>query len=59
MFDRKNLSKICVVVVKLYREIENDGRIAFTPVEGFVGSLDRLAKNDNGGSLFIDDIINS
>jgi len=47
-------------VFKAYIDTANENRISFLPVESFVGSLDRAAKDvDNGKNIFIDDVVNS
>ena len=59
LLDRKYLNSIGVVVLKAYKELENDNRIKFVPVESFVGSLDKTAKTEKNGTYFIDDVVNS
>jgi len=59
-FDTENLKKIGVVVYKAYLDASEGNKVSFTPVESFVGSLDKDAKNPNTGvSLFIDKIVNT
>jgi hypothetical protein len=43
--DRQYLNQIGIVVFKLYKDSANDDRISFSPIESFVGSLDRNAKD--------------
>lgn len=58
--DRELLQQIGVVVFKLFKDPANNNKIAFTPVESFVGSLDRTAKDQTTGDrIFIDDIVNN
>ena len=49
---------VCVVVFKAFVSTE-DGKIDFTPVETWVGSLDPLGKDEKGRTTFIDTIINN
>ena len=58
MLERKYLNSIGVVVLKAYKETDNDNRIKFVPVESFIGSLDKSAKTEKNGTYFIDDIVN-
>lgn len=59
-FDRANLKKIGVVVYKAYIDPGEGNKIAFEPVEAFVGSLFKEDKNQNTGvTEFIDTIINT
>jgi hypothetical protein len=58
-FDRENLKKIGVVVVKAYLDASAGNKMSFRTVESFVGSLDRNAKNPNtGATVFIDTLVN-
>jgi hypothetical protein len=58
-FDRENMKKIGLVVVKAYLDASEGNKISFQTVESFVGSLDRDAKNPNtGATTFIDTIVN-
>ena len=58
--DREHLNKIGVVVFKLFRDSSNENRISFSPVESFVGSLDREARDETtNAKMFIDDIVNT
>jgi hypothetical protein len=58
-FDTENLKKIGVVVFKAYIDPSEGGKVNFTPVESFCGSLDKDAKNPTtGASTFIDKIVN-
>lgn len=58
-FDSENLKKIGVVVFKAYIDSSEGGKVNFTPVESFCGSLDKDAKNPTtGASTFIDKIVN-
>ena len=49
---------VCVVVFKAFVSTE-DGKIDFTPVETWVGSLDPLGKDEKNRTTFIDTIINN
>ena len=49
---------VCVVVFKAFVSTE-DGKIEFTPVETFVGSLDPEGRNEKGLTTFIDTIVNN
>lgn len=58
--DRTYLKQIGVVVFKMVADPSNDGLINFVPVESFIGSLDRRAKDPvTGKNLFIDEIVNA
>ena len=58
-FDRENMKKIGLVVVKAFLDASEGNKISFQTVESFVGSLDRDAKNPNTGApAFIDTIVN-
>lgn len=60
IFERNNLKKIGVVVFKAYIDAGNGNKIAFEPVESFVGSLNKNDKDPNTGTTtFIDTIINT
>jgi hypothetical protein len=57
--DRQYLNQIGVVVFKAFKDSANENKISFIPVESFVGSLDRSAKDESSGErIFIDDIVN-
>lgn len=59
-FEKNYLKHIGVVVFKAFKDLANDSNISFTPVEAFVGSLDRTAKDKiSHASIFIDDVVNS
>ena len=49
---------VAVVVFKAFVSTE-DGKIEFTPVETFVGSLDPNGRNEKGLTTFIDTIVNN
>lgn len=56
----EHLKKIGVVVFKMFVDDSNNGKIGFTPVESFVGSLNRSAVDVNSGATtFIDRIVNT
>lgn len=58
--DRENMYDIGVVVLRAYLDAAEGNKISFTPIESFVGSLDRNAVNPNTGvTKFIDKIVNS
>lgn len=58
--DRTYLKQIGVVVFRMMSDTSNDGKIIFTPVESFVGSLDRNAKDPvTKSNAFIDEIVNN
>ena len=57
--DRSYLRQIGVIVFKVYRDYANNNKISFTPLESFIGSLDKTAVDSSGKSIFIDKIINS
>lgn len=58
-FDRENMKKIGLVVVKAFLDASEGNRISFQTVESFVGELDRDAKNPNtGATTFIDTLVN-
>ena len=57
--DRQYLNSIGIVVFKLYKDAAAQNKISFMPVESFIGSLDRYAKDETTGQgTFIDDIVN-
>lgn len=57
--DRTYLKQIGIVVFKMVSDSSNDGLINFVPVESFVGSLNRKAKDPiSGKNIFIDTIVN-
>lgn len=59
-FEKDYLKHIGVVVFKAFKDLANDSRISFQPVEAYVGSLDRAAKDKiSHASIFIDDVVNS
>lgn len=49
---------VAVVVFKAFVSTE-DGKLEFTPVETFVGSLDPNGRNEKGLTTFIDTIVNN
>lgn len=54
------LDKVGIVVFKMYVDPANDNKIGFMPVESFVGSFDRKAKNRvTNESMFMDSVVNS
>jgi len=58
--DRKYLKSVGIVVFQAFKDIANNKKLNFSPVESFVGSLDRNARDPSTkASLFIDDIVNS
>lgn len=58
--DREHTKKIGIVVYKAYMDSSEGNKISFSPVESFVGSLNKDDKNSNtGASTFIDNIINT
>lgn len=58
--DREHLKKIGVVVFKVYKDAADDNKISFIPVESFIGSLDREARDETtNAKIFIDDIVNT
>lgn len=59
-FDTEHFKKIGVVVYKAYLDASEGNKVSVTPVESFIGTLDRNAKNPNTNvSLFIDNIVNT
>lgn len=59
-FDKQYLKQVGVVVFRAVRDTANDNKVKLTPVESFVGSLDRNAKDrTTSKNIFIDDIVNS
>ena len=59
-FDRTHLKKVGIIVYQMYCDSSNNNKIAFEPVEAFIGSLDRTARDPvTGASIFIDKIVNS
>ena len=49
---------VCVVVFKAFVSTE-DGKIEFTPVEKWIGSLDPEGRDEKGRTTYIDSIINN
>ena len=59
-YDRENLKKIGLVIYKAYLDPSEGNKVSVTPVEAFVGSLDKDAVNPNTGvTTFLDTIVNS
>lgn len=59
-FDRTNLKKIGLVVYKAFIDSAEGNKIAFQPVEAYVGSLYKDDKDINTGmSTFLDTIVNT
>lgn len=59
-FDSAYLKHIGVVVLKAYKDLDNNGKINYQLLESFVGSLDKSAKDEiTHENIFIDNIINS
>lgn len=57
--DRTYLKQIGIVVFKMVSDTSNEGKINFIPVESFLGSLNRKAKDPiTGKNIFIDNIVN-
>lgn len=57
--DTDQLKLIGVVVFNVMQDPANNQKIMFQLQESFVGSLDKSAKDSDGSSLFIDNIVNS
>ena len=54
------MKHIGVVVFEVFNDTANDSRLSFRPLEAFVGSLDRTAKDPlTNASTFIDNVVNS
>lgn len=53
------MNYVTLAVCQLALSKVNDNKISMTVLETFTGSLDRTAKDDNGKSLFIDNIVNN
>lgn len=54
------MKHIGVVVFEVFKDTANDSRLSFKPLEAFVGSLDRTAKDPlTRASTFIDNVVNS
>ena len=59
-FEKDYMKSIGVVVFKAFKDTANDSRISFTPLEAYVGSLDRTARDKvTEASTFIDNVVNS
>ena len=59
-FEKDHMKDIGVVVFKAFKDTSNDSRISFAPIEAFVGSLDRTARDKiTEASTFIDNVVNS
>jgi len=58
--DRANLKKVGIVVFAVMADKANDNKVCFSPVESFVGSLDRLSRDpQSGASDYIANVVNS
>jgi hypothetical protein len=58
--DRAYLRQIGLVVFKAYIDPSEGNKVNFEPIEAYVGSLDREAKDPaTGASIFIDNIVNN
>ncbi len=58
--NRQYLKQIGVVIFQLYKDSANNKKLNFSPVEAFIGSLDRNDKDEiTNSSIYIDDIINT
>ena len=58
--DRKYLKSIGIVVFQAFKDVANNKKLNFSPVEAFIGSLDRNEKDaTTKASLYIDDVVNS
>lgn len=53
------MNYVTLAVCKLTLSKVNDNKIAMTVLETFTGSLDSTAKDDNGNSVFIDNVVNN
>lgn len=53
------MNYITLAVCQLSLSKVNDNKIAITVLETFTGSLDKNAKDDNGNSIFIDNVVNN
>lgn len=59
-YEKDYMKHIGVVVFEVFKDTANDSRLSFKPLEAFVGSLDRTAKDPlTGASTFIDNVVNS
>lgn len=57
--DDTYLKQIGLVVYRMYIDNSNYGRIKFVPIESYVGSLDRDAKDPiTGTSIYIENVVN-
>lgn len=57
---REYLKQIGVVLFEVYKDSGNNSSLNFVPIESYVGSLDRNAKDPTTNqSIFIDNVINS
>jgi hypothetical protein len=57
--DSENMNKIMVNVITMKNDPGSNNRISFTPIESFIGSLNKNSKDINGNSDYIGNIINS
>ena len=57
--DQDELKKIGVVVFRVSEDPADTSKLQFSLEESYVGSLSRTAKDKDGKSLFIDDIVNN
>lgn len=59
-FNNNMFKHIGVVVFQMYEDVSNGYKLNFTPVESFIGSLDKNAKDPiTKQTIFIDNIVNS
>lgn len=59
-YDPAHLKQIGVVVFKAYADADNNGKLNFTLLESFVGSLKKNARDPiTKANIFIDDVVNA
>lgn len=59
VIDNKYLNQIGIVVFRIVVNAANESKLSFVPIESFVGSFDRNAKDEiTNKSIFIDNVVN-
>lgn len=59
-FSNENMKKIGIVVLRAFKDTQNNGKINFEVLESFVGSLDQQARDPiTLEDLFIDNVVNA
>ena len=60
LLNKKYLKQIGIVVFQVFKDVANNKKLNFSPVEAFIGSLDKNEKDaTTHQSIYIDDIVNN